>query len=152
LIRINDIVDKVSDYVPDVDLDIIERAYIYSARVHEGQVRLSGEPYLSHPLEVAGILADMKLDPESVAAALLHDVIEDTPATPEEIKALFGPEVLHIVAGVSKLSSLSFGTSQARQAESIRKMFLAMADDIRVYAHPAISQCRQKKRNCPGND
>jgi GTP pyrophosphokinase len=132
LIRINDIVDKVSDYVPDVDLDIIERAYIYSARVHEGQVRLSGEPYLSHPLEVAGILADMKLDPESVAAALLHDVIEDTPATPEEIKALFGPEVLHIVAGVSKLSSLSFGTSQARQAESIRKMFLAMADDIRV--------------------
>ena len=74
----------------------------------------------------------MKLDPESVAAALLHDVIEDTPATPEEIKALFGPEVLHIVSGVSKLSSLSFGTSQARQAESIRKMFLAMADDIRV--------------------
>jgi len=132
LIRINDIVDKVSDYLPDVDLDIIERAYIYSARVHEGQVRLSGEPYLSHPLEVAGILADMKLDPESVTAALLHDVIEDTPATPEEIKALFGPEVLHIVSGVSKLSSLSFGTSQAREAESIRKMFLAMADDIRV--------------------
>ncbi|MDH3826596.1 MAG: bifunctional (p)ppGpp synthetase/guanosine-3',5'-bis(diphosphate) 3'-pyrophosphohydrolase [Desulfobacterales bacterium] len=128
----NDIVDKVSDYLPDADLDIIERAYIYSARVHEGQVRLSGEPYLSHPLEVAGILADMKLDPESVTAALLHDVIEDTPATPEEIKALFGPEVLHIVSGVSKLSSLSFGTSQARQAESIRKMFLAMADDIRV--------------------
>jgi GTP pyrophosphokinase len=132
LIRINDIVDKVSDYVPDADLYIIERAYIYSARVHEGQVRLSGEPYLSHPLEVAGILADMKLDPESVTAAILHDVIEDTPATPEEIKALFGPEVLHIVSGVSKLSSLSFGTSQARQAESIRKMFLAMADDIRV--------------------
>ncbi|MEJ2728023.1 MAG: bifunctional (p)ppGpp synthetase/guanosine-3',5'-bis(diphosphate) 3'-pyrophosphohydrolase [Deltaproteobacteria bacterium] len=132
MIRINDIVDKVSDYVPDADLDIIERAYIYSARVHEGQVRLSGEPYLSHPLEVAGILADMKLDPESVAAGLLHDVIEDTPATPEEIKELFGPEVLHIVSGVSKLSSLSFGTSQARQAENIRKMFLAMADDIRV--------------------
>ena len=132
MIRINDIVDKVSDYVPDADLDIIERAYIYSARVHEGQVRLSGEPYLSHPLEVAGILADMKLDPESVVAGVLHDVIEDTPATPEEIKNLFGPEVLHIVSGVSKLSSLSFGSSQARQAESIRKMFLAMADDIRV--------------------
>ena len=132
MIRINDIVDKVTDYVPDADLDLIERAYIYSARVHEGQVRLSGEPYLSHPLEVAGILADMKLDPESVAAALLHDVIEDTPATPEEINDLFGPKVLHIVAGVSKLSGLSFGTSQARQAESIRKMFLAMADDIRV--------------------
>jgi GTP pyrophosphokinase len=132
LIRINDIVEKVSGYVPDADLGIIERAYIYSARVHKGQVRLSGEPYLSHPLEVAGILADMKLDPESVAAGILHDVIEDTPATPEEIKDIFGAEVLHIVLGVSKLSSLSFGTSQARQAESIRKMFLAMADDIRV--------------------
>ena len=71
MIRINDIVDKVSDYIPDADLDIIERAYIYSARVHEGQVRLSGEPYLSHPLEVAGILADMKLDPESVKSALI---------------------------------------------------------------------------------
>ena len=132
MIRINDIVEKVSDYVPDADIGIIERAYIYSARVHEGQVRLSGEPYLSHPLEVAGILADMKLDPESVAAGILHDVIEDTAATPEEIKDIFGPEVLHIVLGVSKLSSLSFGTSHARQAESIRKMFLAMADDIRV--------------------
>ena len=132
MIRINDIVDRVTDYAADADLDIIERAYIYSARVHEGQVRLSGEPYLSHPLEVAGILADMKLDPESVAAGILHDVIEDTPATPKEIKTLFGPEVMHIVTGVSKLGSLSFGSSRARQAESIRKMFLAMADDIRV--------------------
>jgi GTP pyrophosphokinase len=132
LIRINDIVDKVTDYAADADLDIIERAYIYSARVHEGQVRLSGEPYLSHPLEVAGILADMRLDPESVAAGILHDVIEDTPATPKEIKTLFGPEIMHIVSGVSKLGSLSFGSSRARQAESIRKMFLAMADDIRV--------------------
>ncbi|MGD9042541.1 MAG: bifunctional (p)ppGpp synthetase/guanosine-3',5'-bis(diphosphate) 3'-pyrophosphohydrolase [Desulfobacterales bacterium] len=132
MIRINDIVDKVTDYAADADLDIIERAYIYSARVHEGQVRLSGEPYLSHPLEVAGILADMRLDPESVAAGILHDVIEDTPATPKEIKTLFGPEIMHIVSGVSKLGSLSFGSSRARQAESIRKMFLAMADDIRV--------------------
>jgi GTP pyrophosphokinase len=132
LIRINDIVDRVTDYAADADLDIIERAYIYSARVHEGQVRLSGEPYLSHPLEVAGILTDMKLDPESVAAGILHDVIEDTPATPKEIKTLFGPEIMHIVSGVSKLGSLSFGSSRARQAESIRKMFLAMADDIRV--------------------
>jgi guanosine-3',5'-bis(diphosphate) 3'-pyrophosphohydrolase len=132
LIRINDIIDKIADYVPDADLDIVKRAYIYSARVHEGQVRLSGEPYLSHPLEVAGILADMKLDPESIAAGLLHDVIEDTSATPQEIKDLFGPEILHIVAGVSKLSGLTFDSSRARQAESIRKMFLAMADDIRV--------------------
>ena len=132
MIRINDIIDRIADYVPDADLDIVKRAYIYSARVHEGQVRLSGEPYLSHPLEVAGILADMKLDPESIAAGLLHDVIEDTSATAQEIKDLFGPEVLHIVSGVSKLSGLTFGSSRARQAESIRKMFLAMADDIRV--------------------
>ena len=132
MIRINDIIDKIADYVPEADLDIVKRAYIYSARVHEGQVRLSGEPYLSHPLEVAGVLADMKLDPESIAAGLLHDVIEDTSATPQEIKDLFGPEILHIVSGVSKLSGLTFGSSQARQAESIRKMFLAMADDIRV--------------------
>ncbi len=132
VIRINDIIDKIAEYHPQADLDIIDRAYIYSARVHDGQVRLSGEPYLSHPLEVAGILSDMKLDVVSVAAGLLHDVIEDTHAEPEEIEKLFGPEVLLIVSGVTKLSSLSFHSSRARQAESLRKMFLAMADDIRV--------------------
>ncbi len=132
MIRINDIIDKVSEYFPQADFDIIDRAYIYTARVHDGQVRLSGEPYLSHPLEVAGILADMKLDVVSVAAGLLHDVIEDTHAVPEEIEKLFGPEVTHIVTGVTKLGSLSFHSSRARQAESLRKMFLAMADDIRV--------------------
>ena len=132
MIRINDVIDKVSEYFPQADFDIIDRAYIYSARVHDGQVRLSGEPYLSHPLEVAGILADMKLDVISVASGLLHDVIEDTHAVPEEIEKLFGPEILHIVSGVTKLSSLPFHSSRARQAESLRKMFLAMADDIRV--------------------
>jgi len=132
LIRVNDIIDKISEYHPETDLTIIERAYIYSARVHEGQVRLSGEPYLSHPLEVAGILTDMNLDVISVAAGLLHDVIEDTHAVPEDIENLFGPEVRHIVSGVTKLSSLSYHSSRARQAESLRKMFLAMADDIRV--------------------
>jgi len=132
MIRINDIIDKVVEYHPQAEVDIIDRAYIYSARVHDGQVRLSGEPYLSHPLEVGGILCDMKLDITSVAAGLLHDVIEDTHAVPEEIEKLFGPEVLQIVSGVTKLSSLSFHSSRARQAESLRKMFLAMADDIRV--------------------
>lgn len=132
MIRISDIIDKVSEHNPDADIDIIDRAYIYSARVHDGQVRLSGEPYLSHPLEVAGILADMKLDPVSIAAGLLHDVIEDTHSTEEEIKEIFGQEILHIVSGVTKISVLSFDSSQARQAESIRKMILAMADDIRV--------------------
>ncbi|MEJ2656069.1 MAG: bifunctional (p)ppGpp synthetase/guanosine-3',5'-bis(diphosphate) 3'-pyrophosphohydrolase [Desulfobacterales bacterium] len=133
MIRINDIIDKITEYYPDADLDIIDRAYIYSARVHDGQVRLSGEPYLSHPLEVAGILADMKLDVVSVAAGLLHDVVEDTHASKEELHEIFGKEITHIVSGVTKLSVLPFSSSsQARQAESIRKMILAMADDIRV--------------------
>ncbi len=133
MIRINDIIDKITEYHPDADIDIIDRAYVYSARVHAGQMRLSGEPYLSHPLEVAGILSDMKLDTVSIAAGLLHDVIEDTHATPEEIEAMFGEKVTHIVNGVTKLSALPFKSgSQARQAESIRKMILAMADDIRV--------------------
>ena len=132
MIRITDILDKVSEYSPEADISLIERAYVYSARVHEGQVRLSGEPYLMHPLEVAGILADMNLDVVSIAAGLLHDVLEDTPAEPKEIKELFGAEVHHIVSGVTKLSKLRFSSSQARQAESIRKMLLAMADDLRV--------------------
>ncbi len=132
MIRINNIIDRISEYHPEADLDIIERAYIYSARVHAGQIRLSGEPYLSHPLEVAGILSNMKLDVVSVAAGLLHDVIEDTQAVPEEVEELFGSEVRHIVSGVTKLSGLSFHSTRARQAESLRKMFLAMADDIRV--------------------
>ncbi|MGD8700987.1 MAG: bifunctional (p)ppGpp synthetase/guanosine-3',5'-bis(diphosphate) 3'-pyrophosphohydrolase [Desulfosarcina sp.] len=132
MIRITDILDKVTDNIPDADVDIIDRAYIFSAQVHDGQTRLSGEPYLSHPLEVAGILADMKLDAVSIAAGLLHDVIEDTHATEAEIGEIFGPEVLHIVSGVTKLSKLPFNSAQAREAESIRKMLLAMADDIRV--------------------
>jgi len=132
VIRINDILEKVAEHNPDADLGLIDRAYVYSAKVHEGQVRLSGEPYLSHPLEVAGVLADMKLDLVSVAAGLLHDVIEDTHATAEDIEEMFGPEVLHIVSGVTNLSVLTFDSSLERQAESIRKMLLAMADDIRV--------------------
>ncbi|WP_054029239.1 RelA/SpoT family protein [Desulfatitalea tepidiphila] len=132
MIRISDIIDKIYDYNPDADLDLIDRAYVFSAKVHDGQVRLSGEPYLSHPLEVAGILAELRLDVVSVAAGLLHDVIEDTHATAEEIEQMFGREVRHIVSGVTKLSTLPFSSAQAREAESIRKMLLAMADDIRV--------------------
>ncbi len=132
MIRINDIIDRILEINPEADVAIVDRAYIFSARVHHGQTRLSGEPYLSHPLEVAYILADMNLDPVSVAAGLLHDVIEDTHATDEEIREVFGQDVLHIVSGVTKMSKLSFGSAQARQAESIRKMLLAMADDIRV--------------------
>jgi guanosine-3',5'-bis(diphosphate) 3'-pyrophosphohydrolase len=142
---------------------IIDRAYIFSARVHDGQMRLSGEPYLSHPLEVAGILADMKLDSVSIAAGLLHDVIEDTHATEAEIGEMFGHDVRHIVSGVTKLSKLPFNSAQAREAESIRKMLLAMADDIRVilikladpspqHADPSVSPKRgQKEKDRQGN-
>ncbi|HHP7236665.1 MAG TPA: RelA/SpoT family protein [Desulfobacterales bacterium] len=132
MIRITDILDKVSEYILNEDTSLVERAYIYSARVHEGQIRLSGEPYLSHPLEVAGILADMNLDVVSIAAGLLHDVLEDTQATEEDIQTLFGKEVRHIVSGVTKLSKVRIHDSQAREAESMRKMLLAMADDLRV--------------------
>ena len=132
MIRITDIIDKITENNPDAQIDIIDRAYIYSARVHDGQMRLSGEPYLSHPLEVAGILADMKLDSVSIAAGLLHDVIEDTHASDEEIKEMFGQDISHIVSGVTKLSALTFESYQERQAESIKRMLLAMADDIRV--------------------
>ena len=111
---------------------MVEKAYVYSAKVHQGQVRLSGEPYLSHPLEVAGLLADMKLDVATVTAGFLHDTIEDTTATLEDIENMFGREVAGIVDGVSKISQITFSTHAERQAENMRKMILAMATDIRV--------------------
>ncbi len=132
MVRINDILDAIVEYNPEADLHLVERAYIYSAQVHDGHMRLSGEPYLSHPLAVAFILARMKLDVESISAGLLHDVVEDTHATKEEIQRLFGHNVAHIVEGVTKISKLTFSDKIARQAESLRKMILAMADDIRV--------------------
>ncbi len=132
MIRISDIIDKILAHNPSANTDIVERAYIYCARVHEGQIRLSGEPYLSHPLEVAGILSDMKLDSVCIAAGLLHDVLEDTTATEEELQEMFGGEVTNIVKGLTKLSELTYDSAKTRQAESIRKMILAMADDIRV--------------------
>ncbi|MCP4354733.1 MAG: bifunctional (p)ppGpp synthetase/guanosine-3',5'-bis(diphosphate) 3'-pyrophosphohydrolase [Proteobacteria bacterium] len=132
MIRINDIIDKILDYQPDSNIDLVERAYVFSAKVHDGQMRLSGEPYLSHPMEVAGMLADLKLDVESIAAGLLHDVIEDTHATDEEITKIFGEGVCNIVKGVTKLTELDAYSTEVRKAENLRKMILAMADDIRV--------------------
>ncbi len=132
MVRISDIIDTMLEQNPEADTDLVRRAYVYSARVHEGQVRLSGEPYLSHPLEVAALLASMKLDGVCVAAGLLHDVLEDTSATEAELQEMFGEKVLYIVKGLTKLSSLTYNSAQTRQAESIRKMILAMAEDIRV--------------------
>lgn len=132
MIRINTIIDQILSYWPKADIDLIQKAYIFSAQVHEGQKRLSGEAYLSHPLEVAWILTQMKMDLVTIAAGLLHDTIEDTLATPEIIEQKFGPEILHIVNGVTKISAIHFQSQEERQAENIRKMILAMSDDIRV--------------------
>ena len=135
MIRLNDILQQVAAYHPDPDLDIIKKAYVYSAKVHEGQIRKSGEPYLVHPLEVAGILAQLRLDEASIVTGLLHDTIEDTLATAEELTELFGPEVAQLVDGVTKLSKFSASASMSqeeKQAENFRKMIIAMAQDIRV--------------------
>jgi len=132
MIRFEDLLDRVRTYSPDADLELLRRAYVFSALEHKGQVRHSGEPYLVHPLEVADILAGMKLDAVCVAAGLLHDVVEDTLTTPEKIRERFGEDVAHIVEGVTKIGAIPFSTSEERQVENFRKMLLAMVDDIRV--------------------
>src|SRR3954451_20387093 len=135
MIRLNDILERVGQYRPDADLDLVKKAYVYSAKVHQGQVRKSGEPYLVHPLEVAGLLAQLKLDEASIVSGLLHDTIEDTLATPDEVKDLFGEEIFNIVDGVTKLSKFSASNTlsqEEKQAENFRKMIIAMAQDIRV--------------------
>ena len=132
MIRIDTLLEKVRRYSPDADLELLRRAYVFSALAHKGQVRHSGEPYLIHPLEVADSLAGMKLDVVAVAAGLLHDVVEDTLTTPERIDELFGPEIAHVVEGVTKIGAIPFSSSEERQAENFRKILLAMVDDIRV--------------------
>jgi len=132
MIRLNDIVDQVLSYHPEADVSLIEKAYVYSAKAHAGQVRLSGEPYLMHPLGVAGILAKMRLDVFSIASGLLHDTLEDTDTKLVDLTRLFGIEVTQIVDGVTKIGRFEFSSHEERQAENMRKMILAMADDIRV--------------------
>jgi GTP pyrophosphokinase len=132
MIRFEDLVEKVRAYSPEADLELLRRAYVFSAFEHKGQVRHSGEPYMVHPLEVADFLADMRLDVVAVAAGLLHDVVEDTLTTIERIEELFGAEVAHVVEGVTKISTIPFSSVEERQAENFRKMLLAMVDDIRV--------------------
>src|SRR5918994_5860844 len=132
MIRFETLLEKVRSYSPEADLELLRRAYVFSALEHKGQIRHSGEPYLVHPLEVADFLAEMKLDVVAVSAGLLHDVVEDTLTTPERITELFGPEIAHVVEGVTKIGAISFSSSEERQAENFRKMLLAMVDDIRV--------------------
>jgi GTP pyrophosphokinase len=130
--RINEIVDVVRDNFPEADVSVLHKAYVYSAKVHQGQMRLSGEPYLTHPLAVAEILAELHLDPVTVAAGLLHDTVEDTFATEEQIRTEFGDEIADLVAGLTKLARISFHSREENQAENFRKMLLAMSKDIRV--------------------
>jgi guanosine-3',5'-bis(diphosphate) 3'-pyrophosphohydrolase len=132
LIRIEDIVDKLLKEQPQADVDLVRRAYIFSARQHKDQLRQSGEPYLTHPLEVANILAEMHLDAVAVAVGLLHDVLEDTLTTMEKLGELFGAEVARIVEGVTKISKITFTSFEEKQAENFRKLLMAMVDDIRV--------------------
>ena len=132
MLRITDILDKTQDYLSPKELEMIEKAYIFSAAVHQGQVRLSGEAYLTHPVEVAGILADMKLDAATIISGLLHDTVEDTLTTIEQVREGFGKDVAFLVDGLTKISKITFGSQEERQAENFRKMMLAMSSDIRI--------------------
>src|SRR5579871_5349083 len=130
--RFRELQKRVRSYRPNDDLGIIRQAYNYSLLHHSGQQRASGEPYLVHPLEVACVLAEMKLDPIAIAAGLLHDSVEDTSVTIVDIRKEFGEQVAHIVEGVTKISKIDFASREEQQAENLRKMMLAMVDDIRV--------------------
>jgi GTP diphosphokinase / guanosine-3',5'-bis(diphosphate) 3'-diphosphatase len=131
-VRQYELIEKVKGYNPKADIGLINRAYVYSMKAHGGQQRASGEPYLMHPLAVAGILADLQLDDASICVGLLHDTLEDTLATYDELRQLFGPEVAELVEGVTKLSKISFEDKTVEQAENFRKLLLAMSKDIRV--------------------
>src|SRR5881398_3800260 len=123
---------RIADHLDRKDQEIVRRAYERALAAHAGQRRLSGEEYVNHPMEVAAILADLELDAETLAAALLHDTVEDTNLTADEVKREFGPEVARLVEGVTKLGRISLRTDQQQQAENIRKMMVAMAEDLRV--------------------
>src|SRR3954449_9273711 len=132
MIRFEDLVEKVRATNADADIELLRRAYVFSAFEHKGQVRHSGEPYLVHPLEVADLLAEMKLDVVAIAAGLLHDIVEDTQTPIERIRELFGADIEHVVEGVTKLGAIQFSSSEERQGGKIRKKLLARVDDIRV--------------------
>jgi GTP pyrophosphokinase len=132
MIRFNDILEKVSSSFSDQEITLLKKAYVFAARAHKGQVRRSGEPYLSHPLEVANMLADMKMDATTLVAAILHDVLEDTEVTAPEIKKTFGKEAAHLIEGITKISLMEASSPEIQKAESIRKIILAMTDDVRV--------------------
>jgi (p)ppGpp synthase/HD superfamily hydrolase len=132
MMRQYDLIERVRRYNPDTDEALLNRAYVYAMKAHGEQKRASGDPYFSHPLEVAAILTDLKLDDATIAAALLHDTIEDTPTTRAEIDQIFGPDIGHLVEGLTKLKRLDLVSREAKQAENLRKLLLAIDDDVRV--------------------
>jgi RelA/SpoT family (p)ppGpp synthetase len=132
MLRQYELVERVKAYDPEADEDLLNRAYVFSMKAHGSQLRASGDPYFSHPIEVAGILTDLRLDDETIATAILHDTIEDTVATPEQIERLFGGNVARLVDGVTKLSKIEAQSESERAAENLRRFVLAMSDDIRV--------------------
>src|ERR1700742_788775 len=132
LMRQYELVERVRAYDTHVDEDLLNRAYVFSMQAHGSQQRASGDPYFSHPLEVAGLLTDMKMDSTTIATALLHDTVEDTLASLADIQKQFGPNVARLVDGVTKLSRIEFQNDQTKQAENFRKLVLAMSEDIRV--------------------
>ncbi|HEY0901563.1 MAG TPA: RelA/SpoT family protein, partial [Micavibrio sp.] len=126
------LISQIKTYNPDFDPEPVNRAYEYAKKMHEGQTRSSGEPYYTHPMEVAGLLANLKMDTATIVTAILHDTLEDTAATYDEVKGLFGEEVANLINGVSKLSRIEGQTKEGKQAENFRKLVLAMSEDIRV--------------------
>src|SRR5919204_2913386 len=132
MMRQFELVELVKSYDPNADEALLNRAYVYSMKAHGAQLRASGDPYFSHPIQVAGLLAQMKLDAASIVTGLLHDTIEDTVATLDDIERQFGPEVARLVDGVTKLSRIELQSDQTKQAENFRKLVLAMSEDIRV--------------------
>src|SRR3989441_6827556 len=129
---LDQLLDRIRSYHADADLGLVRKAYEFSAKAHEGQIRRSGEPYLRHPIAVAGVLTSLKTDVTAIVAALLHDTLEDTVATPDELERDFGKDVVHLVDGVTKIGKITFRSYEEKQAENFRKMVLSMADDIRV--------------------
>jgi len=132
LTQLETLIEEIPKYQPGANLDLVSRAYRFSELSHRGQQRASGEPYLSHPLEVAGLLVNFKMDVTTVTAGLLHDVLEDTDATKDDLEREFGREIAELVDGVTKIGKLAFSSREERQAENFRKMVVAMAHDLRV--------------------
>src|SRR5687767_8486627 len=146
MMRQYDLIDRVRRYNPNTNEPLLNRAYVYAMKAHGEQKRASGDPYFSHPLEVAAILTDLKLDDATIAAALLHDTIEDTHATRADIDQLFGEDIGGLVEGLTKLAKLDLVTKEAKQAENLRKLLLAIADDVRVLLVKQIGRasCRER--------